>query len=183
MFRNDLIRQALNGDRRVDQLLQDKRNKALAEYILRDYVMPDQIPDIKLNGVEQKTPANMFFEQHRYLSCFDEASTLEHFTEESVQEWWSEKLCPYRYSAHFFDTFIALEAIDSAKSKCFLVLSPDANAPTKVMSGMAQSLAITHLFSALSDNPPAQIGFHYKVNEILEYFRTGLGKKKRFGIF
>jgi hypothetical protein len=182
-LKHELVLDAITKHRPLGKLFESAAGRLLDDYVVRDYVTNENIPEINLNGVQAKCPASSFFKGHQYLMPIDIQELLQHFDSQLVGEYHAQKRFPLEYTIHFFDTFIVAEIMPRSLRTEFVVVSPPNQGGDEILGGLMASTAVTALFSAISQDPGAQLALYVKLDELLEYFRTGLGKKKRFGIF
>ena len=91
---------------------------------------------------------------------------------------------PAKESARF-DTFIAVEIEPDTLDTEYVVISPQIkngnSSLEQRLEGVTAAISIISIYSSL--NPGGLVALHVKIGELLEYLRSGHGKKKRFGIF
>ncbi|SDG83306.1 hypothetical protein [Nitrosomonas sp. Nm132] len=180
---HELINDAITKKIPIKKLFNSSIDKLLDNYVVSDYVIADHIPEIILNGGPAKESARFFFEKYRFLAKFDISNILVKY--DFVSQYDVHKKFPYEFLINFFDTFIVVEIAPSTLHTEYVLISPNNksgdNSLGQVLDGLTAATSIMALFSNL--NPGAQVALHIKIGQLLEYLRSGVGKKKRFGIF
>lgn len=182
---NDLLMDSISNQKLIGKLIMSSVGKLLDDYKVNDYVSTDKIPEIKLDGTLMKSPASSFFERYQYITSFEIDEILSLVPSEFANEFKAHKRFPFPHTVHFFDTFIVSEIMPYSLETEFLIISPDNKESEGLdfISGMFSGGAITALFSAIARDPGAQLALYIKIDQLLEYLRTGQGRKKLFGIF
>lgn len=179
---HELILDAITKKRPVGKLFKSAVRTSLDDYFVSDYVTTDNIPKIILDGNPAKLDPRSFFEKHQYRMPIKIDGILKKFN--YVKGYQTQKKFAFDFVAHFFDTFIVIEIMPNSLEAEFIVLSP----PNKFdddnfAEGLMASTSIMAFLHGLTGEPGAQVALYMKVDQLLEYLRTGLGRKKRFGIF
>lgn len=186
LMKHELVLDAITKSRPIGKLFNSTVGNLLDDYVVSDYVTTDNIPEIKLNGNHPaKLDAQSFFDKHQYLMPIEIGDTLKKF--DFVNEYREQQVFPFEFIVHVFDTFIVIEIMPSSLKTEFVLLSPPNKTGDDVLGGIVGGLvaatSVAAIFYAISKEPRAEVGLYIKFGQLLEYLRTGLGKKKRFGFF
>lgn len=182
-FEYDLIHDAISRKKPIKNLFNSTVDGLLDGYVVSDYVTTKHIPEIKLNGNPAKESARFFFKKYRYIAKLDISNTLIKY--DFGSQYQLIKKFPYEFSVSFFDTFIAVEIEPDTLDTEYVVISPQIkngnSSLEQRLEGVTAAISIISIYSSL--NPGGLVALHVKIGELLEYLRSGHGKKKRFGIF
>lgn len=182
---NELLMKSIRNEKSIDQLFNSSISGFLDNVVVDDYVSSDKIPDFKFDNRTIKEPASYFFKKYRYITSFNVEDILSILPPEFNSDYKKHKRFPFSHTLHFFDTFIVSEIMPFSSETEFLILTPvtEDTGGADFLNGIMSGSTITALFSAISSDPSAQLALYLKVDQLLEYIRSGLGKKKFFGLF
>lgn len=186
LLKHDLVLDAITKSRPIGKLFNSTVGNLLDDYVVSDYVTTDNIPEIKLNGNHPaKLDAQSFYDKHQYLMPIEIGDTLKKF--DFVNEYREQQVFPFEFIVHVFNTFIVIEIKPYSLNTEFVLLSPvhkyGNDGLEAILAGLMAAASVTGIFYAISKEPRAEVGLYIKIGQLLEYLRTGLGKKKRFGFF
>jgi len=183
ILNRELLNDAIGKKRPIRKLFKTDTGNLLDDYVVGDYVTTDKIPALERDGNGAKVSASSFFEEHQHLMRFEVDDILKTFDAGFVKDYHKQKRFPFEYTINFFDTFIVAEIMPSSLTTEFVVISPLNGGQTELMNDVTAFTVVTTLCTATSREHGLQLALYINVDQLLEYFRTGLGKKKLFGIF
>lgn len=182
-FEFDLINHAIIRKKPIKNLISSTIGDLLDDYVVSDYVTTEHIPEIICDGNSAKESARRFFKKYRYIAKLDISAILIKYDFSSQYQLF--KKFPHEFSVNFFDTFIVVEIEPNTLDTEYVVISPQIkngnNSLDQRLEGVTAAISITSIYSSL--NPGGLVALHVKIGELLEYLRSGHGRKKRFGIF
>lgn len=179
-----LVHEAISKKLPTKKLINKESRLLLDNFFVQDYVVTEKIPVATLDGLKMKLPPVIFYEKYQYQGEIETNEITKRLEEESLQFYDSKLFFPYEFSIHLFETFIAVEILPRTMQTEFLILSPSIKeSGNPLFDGTVSSLEMTAISAGLSSGPIAYLAVKAEIDNILEYLRTGLGKKKKFGLF
>lgn len=189
LLRDDLVNDAIYGKRVLGKLISSKAGSILDHCVVRDYFLRDQIPEVTTNKESSAPAVASFFEKHLFLRSVEIDDLLRKLEGGNERDrlfarWYLEKKAfPFKYKIHVFDTFLLAEIVlDTALSE-FVVISTPLEEGNELVQGLKDAKLFFELATAMLSDPRLQITLFTKIGDLLEYLRTGIGRKKLFGIF
>lgn len=189
LLRDDLISDAIRRKRALGKLISSKAGKILDHCVVRDHFVRDQISEVTKNKDSGRPAVAPLFEKHLCLRSVEIDELLRKLKggsdlDRSFAEWYLErKVFPFKYKVHVFDTFLVAEILLNTTMSEFVVVSNPQEEENEIVQGLKDAELFFKLATAMLSEPRLQMTLFTKIGDLLEYFRTGLGRKKLFGIF
>jgi len=207
LLNDELVSDAINSRRPIGKLLSSDMTvfDVFNDYVVFCYFSDDYIPMTKINGIPTKTPASVLFNNYQKFFSIDIDTLIKKLsyeqerdpvTAEIVKLYQENKTFPFEYAIHFFETFVVAEIMPNSLKTELILITPDrgwratplTNTPNarggdESVGAVEAQLAVMAVSTAAIESKKLQLGLYFFLGQLLEYLRTGLGKKKRFGIF
>ncbi|TDK20348.1 hypothetical protein E2F46_16235 [Luteimonas aestuarii] len=179
ILQTELVRDAIERRRPLGKLYRSSIENLLSQYSVVDYVSAENI-EIG-DSIESFSLIHGLIEKHRHLSRIDISTLLSNSSKKFVAGYNQSKRFPFPFCIDLFDTFIAVEIMPNTLQPELVVISAPSATNNDSLSGVATSFEITGLF--ISMTPVTEVALTISIDHLLEYFRTGRGKKRLLGIF
>ncbi len=187
ILRGRVVYDAITKKHRIKNMIDSRGNLLLDDFLVVDYVTSENIPTTMLGDKKVAVRPDVFFHRYQYIAEVNINSTLgaRGMSQDLLQAYDKEKIFPHEFSVHFFNTFLVVEIIPVSERSEFLVLAPQKPKKGDVenMAGLMASMTVTGIFSSISSNPELQVTLGMKIDKLLAFLRSGVGKKKILGIF
>jgi len=183
ILKSELVQKAVSKQRPIGRLFKSVAGELLDDYKVSDYITSERIPEAKLVGMSVKRSAEFYFENHRLIMSLRIDDLLKYYDANFVKEYHAQKRFPHNFFVHFFDTFVVTEILPYSLHTEFLIIAPIVSDDNDIIGGTMAGIAVVSLCHGITEVPNSQISLYVTVDQLLEYLRTGLGRRKFFGIF
>ncbi len=185
ILRGRVVYDAITKRRRIKNIIDSKGNLLLDDFFVIDYVTNENLPKTMLGDKKITVRPDVFFYRYQYVAEININSTLRGASQDLLRAYDEDKTFPYEFSVHFFNTFLIVEIMPVSSDSEFLVLAPHKmeEGVVEEMAGVMASMVVGGIFSEVSSDSELQVTLSVKVDRLLSFFKSGVGKKKTFGIF
>ena len=178
----NIVRDALSSRRRLGKLFSHYGDSILDDFCVSEYVECQQLRTVLLNGQPSKLPATAYYQDTLYFCC--DLPELLHGTGLQKDTFCSLLLFPGQFRLYVFSSGIVAEIWPDSLETEFLQIAPVSGGTSGMPQHFASRIAMLEFVDSFLDSHTARLELLRKMDSILEYLRSGRGRKSRFfGIF